>query len=93
MAPLDPFAILAAKIAANLRFLLLSPRQFCLPVFAALYTLNIMPDTRGGSVLIMVLGTLALATVGTVFSAISSQAPHAPCCCCLCSCRRCWHQH
>jgi heme exporter protein B len=72
MAPLEPFAILAAKILANFCFLLLA-EALLLPVFAALYNLSLLP-VLGRLAAVMMLGTLALATVGTVFSAISSQA-------------------
>jgi heme exporter protein B len=72
MAPMDPFAILAAKIVANFCFLLLT-EALLLPVFAALYNLSVVP-VLGRICLVLVLGTLGLATVGTVFSAISSQA-------------------
>jgi heme exporter protein B len=72
MAPMDPFSILAAKIMANFCFLLVA-EAVLLPVFAALYNLAILP-VLGRICLVLVLGTLALATVGTVFSAISSQA-------------------
>jgi heme exporter protein B len=72
MAPLDPFAILAAKILANFCFLLVT-ELLLLPVFAALYNLNLWP-VLGQLFLVLVLGTLALSTIGTAFSAISSQA-------------------
>jgi len=72
MAPLEPVAILAAKILANFCFLLLA-EVVLLPVFAALYNLHIA-GVLGPLFLVMALGTLALSTVGTVFSAISSQA-------------------
>ena len=72
MAPLDPFAILIAKIVANFCFLLLAD-LILLPIFAALYNLNLFP-VLGRLLLVLVLGTLGLATVGTSFSAISSQA-------------------
>jgi len=72
MAPLDPVAILAAKILANFCFLLLT-EVILLPVFAALYNLHIA-GVAGPLFLVMALGTLALSTVGTVFSAISSYA-------------------
>jgi len=72
MAPIDPFAILVAKILANFCFLLLAD-LILLPIFAALYNLNLVP-VLGRLLLVLVLGTLALATVGTAFSAISSQA-------------------
>jgi heme exporter protein B len=72
MAPIDPVSILASKILANLCFLLVA-EIFLLPIFAALYNLNlfsILPQL----LLVMLLGTLGLATVGTVFSAIASHA-------------------
>ena len=84
MAPMDPFAILAAKIAANFCFLLVA-EALLLPIFAALYNLSILP-VLGRISLVLVLGTLALATVGTVFSAIASQARMRKCCYrCCCS--------
>ena len=72
LAPIDPVSILAAKILANFCFLLLA-EVVLLPVFAALYNLHIV-SALGRLFLVMALGTLALSTVGTVFSAISSQA-------------------
>lgn len=72
MAPIDPFSILAAKIMANFCFLLVA-EAVLLPVFAVLYNLGIIP-VFGRISLVFVLGTLGVATVGTVFSAISSQA-------------------
>ena len=72
LAPIDPTAILAAKILANASFLLVA-EVLLLPVFAALYNLHILA-VLGRLCLVMLLGTLALATIGTVFSAISSQA-------------------
>jgi heme exporter protein B len=72
MAPLDPVAILAAKILANFCFLLLT-EMILLPVFAALYNLRII-GVLAPLFLVMALGTLALSTVGTVFSAVSSYA-------------------
>jgi heme exporter protein B len=72
MAPMEPFAILAAKIMANFCFLLVA-EALLLPIFAALYNLSLLP-VLGRLCLVMILGTLAVATVGTVFSAISSQA-------------------
>jgi heme exporter protein B len=72
MAPLDPVAILAAKIAANFSFLFLT-ELILVPVFAGLYNLHIL-GVIGPLFLVMALGTLALSTVGTVFSAVSSYA-------------------
>jgi len=72
LAPIEPVSILAAKILANFCFLLVA-ELVLLPVFAALYNLRILP-VLGRLVAVLVLGTLALSIVGTVFAAISSQA-------------------
>ena len=72
LAPIDPTAILGAKILANSCFLLVA-EAFLLPIFAALYNLHVWP-VLGQFCVVLFLGTLALATIGTVFSAISSQA-------------------
>lgn len=72
MAPIEPFAILAAKIAANFLFLLLA-ELLLLPVFAAFYNLPVF-SVFGRLLVVLMLGTLALSVVGTSFSAISSQA-------------------
>jgi heme exporter protein B len=72
MAPIDPVSILASKILANLCFLLVA-ELFLLPIFAALYNLSLAPILPQ-LLLVMLLGTLGLSIVGTVFSAISSHA-------------------
>jgi heme exporter protein B len=72
MAPIDPFAILLGKLAANALFLFFV-ELILLPVFAALYNLAILP-VLGRLLLVMFLGTVGLATIGTVFSAITAQA-------------------
>src|ERR1700683_3001535 len=72
LAPIDPTAILAAKILANACFLLVA-EAVLLPIFAALYNLHVLA-VLGRMCVVLILGTLALATIGTVFSAISSQA-------------------
>src|SRR5580700_7628495 len=72
LAPIDPTAILAAKILANACFLLVA-EAVLLPIFAALYNLHLLA-VLGRMCVVLILGTLALATIGTVFSAISSQA-------------------
>jgi heme exporter protein B len=72
MAPIDPVAIIASKILANLCFLLVA-EVFLLPIFAALYNLSLLPILPQ-LFLVMLLGTLALSIVGTVFSAISAHA-------------------
>lgn len=72
LAPIDPTAILAAKILANACFLLVA-EAVLLPVFAALYNLHVW-SVLWQFCVVLILGTLALATIGTVFSAISSQA-------------------
>jgi heme exporter protein B len=72
MAPIEPFAILFGKLAANALFLFLV-ELILLPIFAALYNLAILP-VLGRLLLVMFLGTVGLATIGTVFSAITAQA-------------------
>ena len=72
MAPIDPVSIIASKILANLCFLLVA-EVFLLPIFAALYNLSLAP-VLPQLLLVMLLGTLALSIVGTVFSAISVHA-------------------
>jgi heme exporter protein B len=72
MAPVDPFAVLLGKLAANALFLFFV-ELILLPVFAAMYNLAILP-VLGRLLLILVLGTVGLATIGTVFSAITAQA-------------------
>ncbi len=72
LAPIDPFAILAGKLLANFCFLILV-ELVLLPIFSVLYDVSLahvaLPLT-----LVMLLGTLGIATVGTVFSSIASQA-------------------
>jgi heme exporter protein B len=72
LAPIDPFAIMAGKLLANFCFLILV-ELVLLPIFSVLY------DVSLGNIvlplaLVMVLGTLGITTVGTVFSGIASQA-------------------
>src|SRR5580704_2514289 len=72
MAPIEPFAILLGKLVANAVFLFFV-ELILLPIFAALYYLAILP-VLGRLLLVMFLGTVGLATIGTVFSAITAQA-------------------
>jgi heme exporter protein B len=72
LAPIDPFSILAGKMAANFLFLLLV-EIVLLPIFAVLYNVAIVP-VLPQIILILALGTIGLATTGTVFSAVSAQA-------------------
>jgi heme exporter protein B len=72
MAPIEPFAILLGKIASNV-FFLFFVELILLPIFAALYNLYILP-VLGRLLLVLFLGTVGLATTGTVFSAITAQA-------------------
>ena len=67
MAPIEPFAVLLGKLAANAIFLFIV-ELFLLPIFAALYNLAISP-VLGRLLLVMFLGT-----IGTVFSAITAHA-------------------
>lgn len=72
LAPVDPFSILAGKIFANFCFLLMV-EAVLLPAFAVLYDVPLAP-VAGPVAIVMLLGTLGIATVGTVFSAVASQA-------------------
>jgi heme exporter protein B len=72
LAPIDPFSILAGKMAANFLFLLLV-EILLLPVFTVLYNLAILP-VLGQLLLILILGTIGVAATGTVFSAVAAQA-------------------
>ena len=71
-APVDPFAILLGKIAANFLFLSIA-EWLLLPVFSVLYDVSIL-RVLGELLLVFALGTLGLCVTGTVFSAISAQA-------------------
>jgi len=75
LAPIEPLAILLGKILANFVFLLLS-ELLLLPVFVVLYDLSLTPFFVRllPLLLVLALGTLGLTTVGTVFSAVASQA-------------------
>jgi heme exporter protein B len=72
LAPIDPFSILAGKMAANFLFLLLV-EVILLPVFAVLYNVAIFP-VLPQLLLVLVMGTIGLAATGTVFSAVAAQA-------------------
>lgn len=72
MAPIEPVAIVTAKILANFCFLAVA-EVILLPVFAVLYNLKLWPVV-GRLSAVLILGTLGLCIVGTVFAAISSQA-------------------
>jgi len=72
LAPIDPFSILAGKMAANFLFLLLV-EVILLPVFAVLYNVAILP-VLPQLLLVLVMGTIGLAATGTVFSAVAAQA-------------------
>ena len=72
LAPIDPFSILAGKMAANFLFLLFV-EVILLPVFAVLYNVAIFP-VLGQLLLVLTFGTVALAATGTVFSAVAAQA-------------------
>jgi heme exporter protein B len=72
LAPIEPFGIIAGKMAANFLFLLLV-EIILLPIFAALYNVAILP-VLGQLLAILILGTIGLASTGTVFSAVAAQA-------------------
>jgi heme exporter protein B len=72
LAPIDPAAILAGKILANFCFLVLV-EAVLLPIFAVLYDVPLVP-VAGSLAIVLLLGTLGIATVGTVFSGVASHA-------------------
>ena len=72
LAPIEPFAILLGKVLANFLFMLIA-EVLLFPIFAVLYDVRLAP-VLGRLLLVVVLGTLGLTTVGTVFSAVASQA-------------------
>jgi heme exporter protein B len=72
MTPISPFAIVLGKLLANFVFLSLT-ELVLVPVFAVLYNVS-LAGIIGRLILVLVLGTLGLVTVGTVFSAISAHA-------------------
>jgi heme exporter protein B len=72
LAPIAPVAILAGKLLANLLFLLLVEAAL-LPVFGVLYNIP-LASVAAPLALVMLMGTLGVATIGTVFSAIASHA-------------------
>jgi len=72
LAPIEPFSIIAGKMAANFLFLLLV-EVILLPVFAVLYNVAILP-VLPQLLLVLSMGTIGLAATGTVFSAVAAQA-------------------
>ena len=68
----DPFAIFFAKLAANTLFLLLT-ELLMLPLFSAFFNVRIL-SVLPKLVMVLFLGSLAIAIPGTAFSAISAQA-------------------
>src|SRR6266849_9012979 len=63
----DPFAIFAAKLAANTLFLLLT-ELVMLPVFAVLFNVQVL-RVFGQLVLVQFLGSLGISIAGTALSA------------------------
>jgi heme exporter protein B len=72
LAPIDPFAIIAGKLFANFFFLILV-EAVLLPAFSVLYDVPLL-GVIWRLIGVMLLGTIGIATVGTVFAAIASQA-------------------
>lgn len=72
LAPVDPSAILLGKVASNVAFLLGAEAVF-LPVFGVLFNVPIFDRWRP-LVGVLVLGSLGLAVVGSVFSALVATA-------------------
>ncbi len=72
MAPVPSFAILSAKILANLLFLSIA-EAILVPVFSVFYNVS-LAGILGRLIVVLVLGTVGLVITGTVFSAISAHA-------------------
>jgi heme exporter protein B len=72
MAPVPSFAILGAKILANLLFLSIA-EAILVPVFTVFYNVS-LAGIAGRLVFVLALGSVGLVVTGTVFSAISAQA-------------------
>lgn len=68
----DPFAIFAAKLAANTLFLFIT-ELVMLPVFAILFNVPVL-RVFGQLALVLFLGSLGISIAGTALSAISAQA-------------------
>jgi len=71
MAPADPGAIYLGKLASNVLFLVLA-EVVLLPVFGIFFNLSLW-DRPGWLFLILLLGTWGLASLGTMFSAVSAN--------------------
>jgi len=67
----DPFAIFLAKLAANTLFLLLT-ELLLLPIFAILYNIPVLA-VFGQLVLVFFLGSLGVATAGTLPPSVSQR--------------------
>jgi heme exporter protein B len=72
LAPIDPFAVIAGKLLSNFFFLAVV-EAVLLPAFSVLYDVHLL-GVIWQLIGVMLLGTLGIATVGTVFAAISAQA-------------------
>lgn len=72
IAPVPSFSIVAAKILANLLFLLIC-EAILTPLFGVFYNVPLL-GVAGRLIFVLVLGSLGLVTTGTVFSAISAHA-------------------
>lgn len=71
LAPADPGAIYLGKLLSNVLFLVLSELAL-LPVFGVFFNLTLWARP-GWLLLILVLGTWGLASLGTMFSAVSAN--------------------
>lgn len=71
LAPADPGAIYLGKLASNLLFLVLAELAL-LPVFGIFFDLTLW-ERPGWLLLILVLGTWGLVSLGTLFSAVSAN--------------------
>ncbi|MFQ5776540.1 MAG: heme exporter protein CcmB [Terriglobia bacterium] len=71
LAPADPGAIYLGKLASNLLFLVLAELAL-LPVFGIFFDLTLW-ERPGWLLLILVLGTWGLVSLGTLFAAVSAN--------------------
>jgi heme exporter protein B len=67
LCPVDRKAVYVAKLLGNLLFIA-AVEVVAVPIFAAIYNL---PVLTGGIVPVVVLGTLGVAAIGTLFSAVA----------------------
>ncbi|MHB8754276.1 MAG: heme exporter protein CcmB [Candidatus Acidiferrales bacterium] len=72
MAPVSTFSIVVGKTLANLLFLSIT-EMVLVPAFSVLYNVPVLA-VFGRLALVLLLGTFGMVVVGTVFSALATQA-------------------